>query len=120
MVEDVEELDAELDAPLLVYREVFEHGKIEVLEARPRDNVSSGVPEGAFGRQGEGIYIKKPFHAPIVQAGIPHQFGADGSAADIRNIAGTPMVKGCPVRRVAMPPICQPPINCPGQRPALP
>jgi len=120
MVEDVEELDAELDAPLLVYREVFEHGKIEVLEARPRDNVSSGVPEGAFGRQGEGIYIKKPFHAPIVQAGIPHQFGADGSAADIRNIAGHPNGKGLPRAQGRNASDLPAALNCPGQRPALP
>src|SRR5580692_3398880 len=91
MVEQVEELDAELRAIPLLEREVLEHGEVHVLEATVAEGVSAHISEAAscwrsHGRLAIGGYEaaegRKIAHA--VRIGLargPHggRIGKDGA-----------------------------------------
>lgn len=76
MVEQVEELRAELHRQAFLDRRVFDQREVDVLETRPIQDVASGIAEVAERREGERRRVEPAFRRRVVQSGLTNQIRA--------------------------------------------
>src|SRR6266508_5136307 len=73
MVEEIEELGAELDSRGFADRRVFDDREIDVLVTRPVQDVAARIAEAAERWDGEGRRVEPALRRRVIQLGLPRQ-----------------------------------------------
>ena len=89
MVQEIEELGAKLQPPLLVEREVLEQGEIPVIDSRASDYVTACCPPSEWRGQGESGSVECLIDiSRLARVRIADPVRPRGTIANVVSVAG--------------------------------